>query len=153
MITIKNTQSDIKIDAKLLKKKAQYLLAALEYADFDLGILFCTNDQMQEYNKTYRGKDKPTDVLSFPYYPNLVAGERITAQSDDDKNIGDIIIATEYVQTDAPNWNQTFEQRIDVLLIHGICHLLGYDHEIDEDYEIMKAQEEWLLEKLRASNL
>lgn len=153
MITIKNTQSDIKIDAKALKKKAQHLLAALEYADFDVGILFCTNDQMQEYNKTYRGKDKPTDVLSFPYHPNLVAGQRIIAASDDDKNIGDIIIAPEYVQTDAPKWNQTFEQRIDILLIHAICHLLGYDHETDQDYDIMKAQEEWLLEQLNASDL
>lgn len=141
-------QSNVHFDSKGFKKKAQYLLDLLGYRDFDLGILLTDNEIIHEYNKTYRDKDKPTDVLSFPFYPELKAGEVITPENEDDKQLGDLIISLEYTQNDAPRWEQTFEKRMDVLLIHGICHLLGYDHEIDQDYEVMKVKEEELLHKL-----
>ena len=148
MINIKNREFKTKVKTDQLKKDAQCILNLLDYSDFDLGVLLATNKTMQEYNKKYRNKDKPTDILSFPNYPNLKPGERLQPQTTEDKNLGDIIIAPDYVRDDAPNWKQTFEQRMRILLVHGICHLLGYDHIKDEDYKIMKAQEEFLLQKL-----
>lgn len=148
MITINNEQSDITIDIEQLKRDTQRVLTALEYDDFDIGILLATNQKMHEYNKQHRQQDKPTDILSFPYHSELKAGERIVAQTDDDKNLGDIIIAPQYVKDDLPRWNMGFEQRIRVLLVHGICHLLGYDHIEDEDYAVMHAQEKKLLKLL-----
>jgi rRNA maturation RNase YbeY len=149
MITITNRQRTIKVDTKQFKADAQKILELLGYPDYDLGILLTTNKTIQRYNRDYRTKDKPTDILSFPYHPDLKAGERIVPESEEDKNLGDILIALEYVKKDAPNWNQTFEQRMRVLLVHGICHLLGYDHILDTDYEVMKKQEELLLKKLK----
>jgi|SRR5579863_1013626 len=148
MILIENNQSDIAVDIDQLQRDAQKILDLLEYTDYDLGILLTTNQDMHLYNKQYRNQDKPTDILSFAYHDTLKAGERIISHSDDDKNLGDIVIAPQYVRDDLPRWEQTFEQRMRVLLVHGICHLLGYDHIEDTDYAVMLAQEQWLLEQL-----
>jgi len=148
MILIKNRQRKIAVNAALLKKQAQTILDALDYADFDVGIWLTTNKTIREYNKTYRNKDKATDVLSFAFHPDLRPGQRITACCKEDKNLGDLIISLEYVVADAPRWGQTFEQRLPILLVHGICHLLGYDHKNDADYKIMHKQELALLKKL-----
>ena len=123
-------------------------LDALEYSDFDLGIWLTTNKTIRAYNKKYRDKDKPTDVLSFPYHLELKASKRITIKSEEDKNLGDLIFAPEYIQADLPKWNTTFEKHLQRLLVHGICHLLGYDHIKDEDYKAMHKKETQLLKKL-----
>ncbi len=148
MIQIRNKVKSVPCNTVQLKRDAQRILEILKYPEFDLGILLTTNKTIRHYNKTYRHKDKPTDVLSFPYYPELKAGDRINTHTDEEKNLGDIIISLEYVQKDAPKWAHTFEERMRVLLVHGICHLLGYDHIKDEDYKVMKRKENAILKKL-----
>lgn len=148
MITIRNTQRKIKIDVSKLKKDAQTILDALDYSDFDLGIWLTSKAMIRKYNKEYRDKDKPTDVLSFPYHTELKAGQRIKVKSDDDKNLGDLILAPAYIQNDLPKWDTSFEKHMKRLLVHGICHLLGYDHIEDNDYKIMHKKEMELLSKL-----
>ena len=95
-------------------------------------------------NRQFRDKDKPTDILSFPFYPHLQAGERIEAEDQDETNLGDIIISPEYVKSDLEQWDENFEQRMQTLLVHGICHLLGYDHLQDAEYAVMLAKEQEL---------
>lgn len=148
MITIRNTQRKIKIDVAKLKKDAQAILDELDYSDFDLGIWLTSNKMIRKYNKEYRAKDKTTDILSFPYHTELKAGKRIKVKNDDDKNLGDLIIAPEYVMHDLPKWETTFEKHMQHLLVHGICHLLGYDHIKDKDYKLMHKKEMELLKKL-----
>lgn len=145
MILIENSQTAVPVDIQEIERIAQTVLSALRYTDYDLGILIATNEEIHSYNKEYRKQDKPTDILSFPYHTDLMAGERIEPIVDEDKNLGDIIIAPQYIVDDLARWEQTFEQRIKVLLVHGICHLLGYDHIEDADYEVMKQKEEELL--------
>lgn len=148
MITIKNTQRKIKIDTAQLKKDAQTILDALDYGDFDLGILITTDKKIHSYNREYRDKDKPTDILSFPYHTELKAGQRIKVNSEEDKNLGDLILAPNYIINDLPKWNTSFEKHLQRLLVHGICHLLGYDHIEDADYKVMHKKEKALLKKL-----
>lgn len=148
MISIRNTQRKIKVDTNALRKDAQKILDALNYSDFDLGIWLAGIATSRTYNKRYRNQDKPTDVLSFSYHPALKAGKRIKVQSLEDKNLGDLIICPEYVRNDLPKWNTTFEKHMQRLLVHGICHLLGYDHIEDADYKIMHKKEMELLKKL-----
>jgi len=146
MILIKNTQRKIEIDTQELRKNTQEILNTLGYSDFDISIWLTSNKTIHNYNRTYRDKDKPTDILSFPYHTNLKAGDRIKPNCQDDKNLGDIIISPQYVQEDLPRWEgQTFEYRMKVLLVHGICHLLGYDHIEDADYKVMHKKEKSLL--------
>ena len=147
MILIRNEQ-EFPVDVNQLKVDAQTILRALDYPNFDLGILLATLEVIHEYNKEYRDRDNPTDIISFPYH-EVIAGERVEAKTEDDKNLGDIIICPQYVHDDLERWSTTFQERMDILLVHGICHLLGYDHIKDEDYELMKLQEEFLLEKIK----
>ncbi len=149
MITLKNKQN-LSINIEQLTHNVEIILKHLGYSDFDLGILLTNNAKIKEYNLKYRNKDKPTDILSFPFHSQLKAGEKINAKNEDQKNLGDIIISLEYVKADLEQWNQTFEKRMQILLAHGICHLLGYDHIKDEDYEIMKVKEQELLSLLKA---
>ncbi len=146
MITIRNTQRTAKISVPKLKKTAQRMLKALGYADFDLGIWLTTNKTIRHYNKTFRHKDKPTDILSFPYHPHLQPGEKIRPLHAEDKNLGDLIISVEYVVTDAAvRYNRFFDDHMMVLLAHGIAHLLNYDHITDDDFAVMQKVERKLL--------
>lgn len=148
MILVKNKQK-FPINLAKLKQDARTILEALDYTDFDLGILLATPKAMHEYNLQFREKDKPTDILSFPYH-HIDAGDRIEATTEDEKNLGDIILCPEYINEDLPRWNKTFQERVDILLVHGVCHLLGYDHIEDEDYAVMKLQEDALLAKINS---
>jgi len=148
MITIKTTQRKIKVDIDALKKNARKILGLLNYHDFALNIFLTTNQTIRRYNKKYRKIDKPTDILSFPFYPDLKPGQAIVPDLPEDKNLGDIIISLEYVQAQLKELNTTLDERLNVLLVHGICHLLGYDHKTDTQYKQMHKKETWLLERL-----
>jgi rRNA maturation RNase YbeY len=151
MITLHNEQKDITVDTKQLEAHAQRLLDILGYSEFDLGVLLTSEQEMQTYNREYRSIDKATDVLSFPFHYDIAAGEKIVATNDDEKNLGDIIICPAYAQTTLIDWDQSFEERLNGLLVHGVCHLIGYDHETDEQEEQMLAMEAKLLSKIKLS--
>lgn len=148
MITIKQTQRKIPFSKKLFEKKASFVLQFLKYSDFDLGIWLTTNKTIHAYNKNFRGKDKPTDVLSFPYHTTLQAGKRIKVLTSEDQNIGDLIISVEYVLKNNQQLPGNFIERMDRMLVHGICHLLGYDHIEDNDYKKMITLERKILKAL-----
>ncbi|MBP6892222.1 rRNA maturation RNase YbeY [Candidatus Babeliales bacterium] len=145
MITIKNRQKNIPFSTIAYRKKAEKILDFLRYSDFDLGILLTTNRTMQKYNQQFRNKNKPTDVLSFPYHLDAKAGKKIVARSDEDKNLGDILISLPYVFDNKHELGGDFENRMNLMLVHGICHLLGHDHHEDDDYKKMSALEKKLL--------
>ncbi len=151
MLACKNDQS-IPVNTSQIKADAQRVLKHLGYANFDLGILLADSKTMQEYNKKYRNKDKPTDILSFPFHADLHTGDQIVAKREEEKNLGDIIICPEYIQEDLGRWNQSFDERIQALLVHGICHLIGYDHIKDKDYEAMQVKEKELIFMLQKTS-
>ena len=145
MITITNRQRKIAVSLDVMRKQVAAMLSVLRYDDFDIGILLTTDESIRRYNRDFRHKDKPTDILSFPFYPDLKPGERIKPLSQDEKNLGDIIISVAYVQRKAPEWNRTFEEHLTALLAHGIAHLLNYDHQTDEEFKVMQRVEKKLL--------
>lgn len=147
MIIIKNTQRTFKINTAKLKKSAESILKELGYEGFDLGIWLTTNKMIRSYNKEYRKKDTATDILSFPYH-QLEPGQNIQVKTDEDKNVGDIIISVEFVHNLLPLYKTTLQKRFDTLLIHGICHLLGYSHYDEENDKIMSTLEKKLAKKL-----
>ncbi len=147
MIRIINNQN-ISLDTSWIHSVLEELMKFTQYEDFDLGVLFTTNESIAQYNKQYRHKEGPTDILSFSSYPDQVPGTQIKALSQEEKDLGDLILAPDYIQTSAQDLGVDFEQRLLILLIHGLCHLLGYDHETDEQYELMQAKETELLKRL-----
>ena len=148
MIFIKNRVRKHSVDEEQLRKDIEILLDALNYANYDISILLTTNAGIRKYNREYRHKDKPTDIISFPYHTTLQAGQRIKVKAPEDKNLGDIVISVDYVLQEAKKLGVTFEQRLKRLLVHGVCHLLGYDHVLDQDYKIMLKKEMALLKKI-----
>ncbi|GLD98523.1 hypothetical protein PINS_up007220 [Pythium insidiosum] len=117
----------------------------------DIGVMLTTNEHIRKLNNQYRKKDKPTDILSFPFHKITEPGRFPSVRFKDERYLGDIYISLPYVQSqceDPDNEDVTsLKERMPVLLAHGICHLLGYDHETDEDYEHMTKAEEYILER------
>jgi len=157
MITIRNKQRRHQINSSALQKVVQTLLSAVDYPEFDIGIMLVSQKAMRAYNNEYRHKDCATDVLSFPFYPKLKPRQRIKAKNPDEKNLGDIIICPAFVVeqfSDAYDWDdksdkekrKLLEKRIVVLIIHGLCHLLGYEHETAAQFRAMRRKELQLLQ-------
>ncbi len=140
MINLKCKLKKFNFDQQAYKLKAQQALDTLGYGDFDLGIWLTTNATIKKYNADYRNKDKATDVLSFPFH-HIAPGTKIEPLNDDDKNLGDMIISIEYVQAATKKLGTTFEKRMHRILIHSICHLLGYDHMQDDEFAVMIKKE------------
>ena len=152
MILIKNRQKKISIDQSKIEKNVNSILKSLGYGDFDIGIWFTTNQTIRKYNKNFRKKDKPTDILSFPVHTNLKPGQKIKISHPDDKNLGDIIISLERCKKDALDLNLPLSTYLIKIIIHGIAHLLGYDHITDKQFEKMNNFEKNILKNLNISN-
>jgi probable rRNA maturation factor len=105
-----------------------------------------SDDEIQELNKMHRGIDKTTDVLSFHYFEDFT-------DLKDDEIAGEIIMSETKILSQAKEYGNTSEAEFAKLLIHSTLHLLGYDHENDEEYEEMHIEEQKiekiLLEKMR----
>lgn len=104
----------------------------------ELSIVFTDDASIQKLNAQWRGKDKPTNVLSFPAFP-VKAGERPGPM------LGDIIIARETVAREAALEIKPFDHHLTHLIVHGFLHLLGYDHEDDAEAEEMEDWERRIL--------
>jgi probable rRNA maturation factor len=106
-----------------------------------VALLFTSDAEIQILNKEWRDKDKPTNVLSFPAAPMPVPpGEA--------PHLGDIVLAFETVAAEAQEQVKSFENHVSHLIVHGLLHLLGSDHETDEEAEAMEQREREILATL-----
>jgi len=94
---------------------------------------------MANLNERYRGIQGPTDVLSFG------CDDPCAVESDEPITLGDVIVAPEIAERQAAEYGHTVEEELNLLLVHGILHLLGYVHETDEDAAVMQERERVLL--------
>ena len=128
------------LDLGAFERLAAFVLAHEEVDDSaELSVAIVSIEEMANLNERYRGKDGPTDVLSFSIDEPVAVpgGEPIT--------LGDVIIAPDVALAQASEYGTTVEAELDLLLVHGILHLLGYDHETDEQAAVMQARERVLL--------
>ena len=143
-ITIENRQARQKIRKVLLRKVARKILSASGCPDSQLSILIVDDAMIQEINRDYLGKDRPTNVISFA----MQEGEGSGVQPD---LLGDVVISAETAERDALEAKTTFESELYFLLLHGILHLLGYDHErgTQDDADRMEAREREVFSLIR----
>ncbi|PLX38067.1 MAG: rRNA maturation RNase YbeY [Hyphomicrobiales bacterium] len=126
-------------EARLEALIAQAASVAVDLADLEahpgseLSVVFTDDAAIRVLNRDYRGKDKATNVLSFPLDVDEdgIAGPLI----------GDIILARETLEREAGEQGVTFEAHLTHLIVHGVLHLFGYDHETDDDAEEMEGRE------------
>lgn len=124
-------------------KQSKYFDESLE-----VSIVLASDDFVQDLNKTYRHKDKPTNVLSFPQ----TEANDIHEQSLPLINLGDIIIAYETIVKESEEQNKPIANHYTHMLIHGGLHLLHYDHQSDDEAQIMEALEIEILNMMDIKN-
>jgi len=107
-------------------------------------IIFVDDEKIHEINKTYRGVDRVTDVISFA----LNDSEEITGLPEESLELGDIFIDISQAERQAKLYNHSLKREIAFLSVHGYLHLCGYDHMKKEDEEIMTKKQEEILNKV-----
>jgi probable rRNA maturation factor len=126
--------------SRRLKKVALTVLGLVEQENVELSLALIGNAEMQKLNAKYRRMNHPTDVLSFPMEEKLLQETRL---------LGDVIISVEQAAEQARERRRTLDEEMTTLLIHGIVHLLGYDHERSaKDARIMRRLEKKILGQL-----
>lgn len=125
MIEVINNQRKIKINRQIYKEFAESLISQIpEIENRPFTIAFVSDSKMRSLNSQFRGKDKTTDVLSFPFEADEF--------EPDQNNLGDIVISAEQAQRQCAENNFDLETEIKQLILHGVLHLCGYDHETDD---------------------
>lgn len=129
-----------KIDLALVERVTRAFLKYYKKSQLDTVIVFIGDKEMQEMNKTYRGKDKVTDVLSF-------------TESDNDQPqadlLGQIFIDYNQIKRQAKDFADSVEEELIFILVHGLLHLLGYDDSTEEEAQEMEELGKVFIKKLR----
>ena len=126
-----------------LNKIVSTILDQEKMSDCVINLRLLNDKEMRKLNMQFRQKDKTTNVLSFP-------NDDISVTQT--KNIGDIAISVEYVKAEAKKEGKTFDDHIIHMLAHGVYHILGYDHENNENAMIMENKEIQTLKKINIRN-
>ena len=124
--------------SSLLTKVAEAVIKYCNAPDnSEVSISFMGADEIQALNRDYRGKDTPTDVLSFPVNNTLAMGQGYP--------LGDVVICMEVAKNQAEEYGHSLERELAFLTAHGMLHLQGYDHEIPEDEAKMRTAQDEIL--------
>lgn len=133
MIEINNLTTN-PVDEDFLKKTAKIVLEKEKRNNSNISLAFVGQGRMREINKRYRGKNRATDVLSFPESKVSFNKFKIGPTQKID-GLGEIIICLREIKKNAKRFNSFFERELAKVFIHGILHLLGYDHEEMQEKE------------------
>jgi probable rRNA maturation factor len=129
------------IAPKTVERIAFSVLNTLNLKPSELSVLLCDDSVIHELNRTYRKKDTPTDVLSFPMEEEPSAPFSV-------RLLGDVIISVETAKRQAVQNNVTLRNEVTRLLVHGILHLTGYIHNTDKQEARMNRKSDWIFEQL-----
>ncbi|WP_250674191.1 rRNA maturation RNase YbeY [Paraclostridium ghonii] len=145
-IILDNRQDKIKVSEELLERINDIIVETLHYEGYDdnyeVSLSFVDNEEIHALNREYRGVDRATDVLSFPL---------LTDEFDieiEEESLGDIVISLERALEQSEEYNHSFEREVCFLVCHSMFHLLGYDHDTEENTKDMRKREEDVLNKL-----
>jgi len=131
-ILINNAQTEYPLEIQTFRNRLEIIMAELELANSELSVLFTDDPGIQDLNREYREKDQTTDVLSFPQDEEAENGEGQIL-------LGDVVVSVETAARQAEDHHLSLEEELILLLIHGILHLMGYDHERSpQEAQIMK---------------
>jgi probable rRNA maturation factor len=130
---ILNRQHRIRIPLQKLRRFLARVQRQLQTPAGSLTVCLVSNAQISRWNRAYRGREGPTDVLSFPAEQEQTRRRRHLrrGRTNNFKYLGDIAVAPEVAWRNARIFGRTFEDEMRILILHGILHLLGYDHETD----------------------
>jgi probable rRNA maturation factor len=125
MIEVINRQRRRRIDAKRWREFGEKALQSIGAKKRDATLVFVSDDAIRKLNRQFRGRNSATDVLSFP-------SEAETFEAEGKANLGDVIISVQRAETQAKANGLNFSNEVEQLILHGLLHLCGYDHETDK---------------------
>lgn len=149
-IFLENTYENYDIDDVLIHKNivkmTEYIfqdniimhnscLQKYKYDTVSFDIVFVNNEEIHRINKEYRHKDSPTDVITFAMFADSPEEERYII--DGEISLGEIVVSLDKVEEQSKENNVSFLDELYYLVSHGVLHLLGYDHQTDEEYNFM----------------
>lgn len=136
------------VDEKCVGQLVVWILATEGVAEpYEVSLIFTDSETVQRLNRDYRGLDEPTDVLAFPLLSQRDSDPPFTLPPDGVTHLGEVIISCPQASEQARQQGHSLERELAVLIIHGILHLLGYDHEEPDTERKMKEKETNLLER------
>jgi probable rRNA maturation factor len=136
------------VDAGRVRKIVRQVLKAEGVAaPYEVSLVFTNSEAVKQLNRDYRGVDEPTDVLAFYMLPQKEADSFFALPPDGVTRLGEVIISYPQAVEQAKEQGHATEKELALLVIHGILHLLGYDHEEPEEEAEMKTREKELLGK------
>ncbi|MHB8146428.1 MAG: rRNA maturation RNase YbeY [Vulcanimicrobiaceae bacterium] len=138
MIYYRNRVRASGVEARSLKQTAIALLEALDEGGSTLSLTLVSDAEIRTLNREHRGKDAPTDVLSFPLFE---PGEEVAGHALLERMLGDIVISIDTARRQAADYGAPLQSELERLLIHGMLHLLGYDHMEPPERARMEAEE------------
>lgn len=148
-VVLRNLQKVVPLRRARLRRDVELLRHILGIRKFDLGIVCVDNLRIQQINSIYRKRHSPTDVLAFPFYEDLRPGKLPCPVHRDELNLGDVFLGVEFVMKQCQEESQEFYGALTAVTAHGICHLLGYRHETDEEWTEMQQREQYILGEFR----
>lgn len=142
-IIFDNRQDYVEIDDELLNLIKKSIRAVLDEEDIKdsvmVSVSFVDSEEIRNLNRDYRNVDRSTDVLSFPIDDEFMIERRI---------LGDIVINTQRVIEQAKEYGHSEKREFSYLTVHSCLHLLGYDHEEEQDKKVMRSKEKLIMDKL-----
>ncbi len=148
MIYVRNSTRKHRIAIRRIERSARALLAATGRPAATLSLTFVGDAAMRRLNREHREKDRTTDVLSFPMYEPFAAPKKRDARGPEIM-LGDIIISVDVAVRQAAGYEARLDDEIERLLVHGVAHLLGHDHEEPKQRRRMLREEKRLAAAIR----
>ena len=143
-----NSLKFIKLSKSEILDVVTEVLKTVEYKstkNHQLNLSFVSSEEMQLLNKTYRNKDKPTNVLSFELPKNFPVGNEKTL-------IGEIALCEEIIYEESKKYKKIFENRLKHMIIHGLLHLIGFDHVSKDEENKMESVEKKIMKSISAGD-
>lgn len=155
-LIVKNLQSKIDFGKELESIIGKAVELTLHLEDFqvpsEISVLIVDNNYIRRLNREYRGVDSPTDVLSFPMI-NISRGVFTPTKGDFDNNsnlliLGDIVISLEKTRQQAEKCKHSLKRELAFLVVHGLYHLLGFNHDYNHEYREVICKQEAVMKKI-----
>jgi probable rRNA maturation factor len=146
-VSVLNRQAGVPVDRRKIGAAARRILKTLGYGEYELAVVLVDDREITRLNRQYFRRNRPTNVISFPMLEE-------TSLSPQGRVLGDVVISSETAEREAAEVGKKTEEEVFFLLIHGILHLVGYDHEKGrKDRVEMEAKEQELFALLKDPSL
>ena len=157
---IEYVKSNLKDNIDIKKNIIEIVNKALNYNKIDVDTIYisiqsASKDEIKKINFEYRNIDSPTDVLSFPIFEKSEFEEIVKVEETKkikEIELGDIILCLDIIKEQSIEYQTGLLREILYMITHGVCHLLGYDHILEDDKKVMRSLEEEILNSLEVFN-